>query len=228
MEVTRRNVARRKDKVGQPIALPSTLIVAAVFLGISAVASAKPGYVFGVIVGMAFLPALEEAERGAYTALETAVALAVGVTAWLLRWPLAYGLESHPSVVHRFAADVLAIIFVSAVCTAAFGMVPLRYLPGMEVRAWNKIAWVVLWALGLFGLIHILESGYGYASASSERTPTIVLGAALLVVAIVFWGYFRLRGDDGHEGEASPVGAVGPELPILSEEPDRASPPSEG
>jgi len=211
MEVTRRSVAKRKGKTGEPIALPSTLIVASVFLGISALASARPGYVFGIVIGMAFIPALDEAENGAYSAFETALALGVGTIAWFLRWPLAYGLTAHPNVFHRFIADVLAVIFVSSICSVAFGMVPLRFLPGKEVLAWNKTAWAVLWAIGMFGLVHILESGYGYASASSERTPTIVLGIALLVVAVAFWGYFRARDRAGTHGESSlPAGESAP------------------
>ncbi|MFZ0664737.1 MAG: FGLLP motif-containing membrane protein [Acidimicrobiales bacterium] len=220
MEVTRRNIVKRKSKVGQPIALPSTLIVAAAFLAISALASARPGYVFGIVIGMAFTPALEQVEKGAYAAFETALALGVGIAAWLIRWPLAYGLTAHPSVFHRFIADVLAVIFVSSICTVAFGMVPLRFLPGEEVRAWNKIGWAVLWAVGLFGLIHILESGYGYASASSERTPTLVLGIALLVVAIAFWAYFRLKDGAGAHEEPAPVAQQPASSEPMSAKPD--------
>jgi hypothetical protein len=201
MEVTRRSIAKRKNKTGEPVALPSTLIVAAAFLAISALASARPGYVFGIVIGMIFVPELEEAESGAYSAFGAVLALGIGVLAWFARWPLAYGLDAHPSAFHRFVADVLAVIFVSSVCTLAFGMVPLRFLPGEKVRAWNKTAWIVLWAVGLFGLVHILESGYGYASASTERTPTLVLGLALLVVAVAFWGYFRARGTTGTHKE---------------------------
>ncbi len=40
MEVTRRSIAKRRKTIGEPIALPSTLIVAAAFLAISALASA--------------------------------------------------------------------------------------------------------------------------------------------------------------------------------------------
>jgi hypothetical protein len=194
MEVSRRRIAKRSGKIGQPVARPSTLLIATAFMIISVLASAKPGYVFGIVIGMAFVPALEEAETGAYAAFGAALALVIGLAAWLLRWPLAYPLGAHPSVFHRFVADVLAVIFVSSVCTVAFGMAPLRFLPGEKVRAWNTWAWAVLWAIGLFGLVHILESGYGYASAAQERTPTLVLGVVMLVVAVAFWAYFRRRG----------------------------------
>ena len=198
MEATRRRVARRQHKVGQPIAMPSTLLVAGAFLAISALASARPGYVFGIVIGMAFVPALDKRETGLYSAFGAALALGIGIGAWLLRWPLAYGLDAHPAGIHRFVADVLAVIFVSSVCTIAFGMTPLRFLPGEQVRAWHQVAWIALWALGLFALVQILESGYGYASAAQERSPTVILGVALLVVAVAFWGYFRRRDESAH------------------------------
>jgi hypothetical protein len=190
-EVTRRRMAKRLGKVGHPIALPSTLLVAGAFMLISAIASARPGYVFGIIIGVTFVPALDESETGAYSALEAVLVLGVGLVAWLLRWPLSYGLRAHPDTIHRLVADLLAVIVVSCVCAVAFGMAPLRFLPGEKVRAWHGVAWVVLWALGLFGLLQILESGYGYASATQERTPTLVFGIVLLALSIAFWAYFR-------------------------------------
>jgi hypothetical protein len=164
---------------------------------------------------MTFVPALEDAESSAYSAFGAALALGIGLLAWFLRWPLAYGLDAHPNVFHRFVADVLAVIFVSSVCTVAFGMVPLRFLPGEQVRKWHKPVWIVLWALGLFALVHILESGYGYASTSAERTPTLVLGLVLLVVAVAFWAYFQRRetsqptspGEQPAENAAAPESA---------------------
>jgi hypothetical protein len=214
-EVTRRSIAKRRKKIGEPIALPSTLFVAAAFLAISALASARPGYVFGIIIGMTFVPALEDAESGAYSAFGAAFAFGIGLIAWFLRWPIAYGLDTNPNFFHRFVADVLAIIFVSSVCTVAFGMTPLRFLPGETVRKWHEAVWIVLWALGLFALVQILESGYGYASASAERTPTLVLGLVLLVVAVAFWAYFRRRktsqptgaGEQADESAAAPQSA---------------------
>ena len=53
---------------------------------------------------------------------------------------------------------------------------------------------MAIWALGLFALLQILESGYGYASAAEERTPTLVFGIALLAFSIAFWAYFLRKG----------------------------------
>jgi hypothetical protein len=197
MEVTRRQVAKRRGKIGQPMARPWTLLIAGAFLGISVLVSARPGYVFGIVISMAFVPALEEAESGAYAAFAALLALGIGLTAWFLRWPLAYGLGAHPDVFHRFLSDVLAIIFVSSVFSVAFGMAPLRFLPGDVVRSWHKGAWIALWALGLFAVVHILESGYGYASTTQERAPTLIFGIVLLAFAVAFWAYFRRKGESG-------------------------------
>jgi hypothetical protein len=193
MEVTRRWIARRRTKVGRPVAHPSTLLVALFFVACSALASAKPGYVFGIVFGLSFVPKLDDREAGAYGALQEGITFVIGLAAWFLRWPLAYGLSAHPSGLHRFVADSLAVIFVSAVCSLAFGMAPLRFLTGEKVRAWHQGAWIVLWLLGLFALVHVLESGYGYASATQERLPTLVLGVALWVLSVAFWSYFRWR-----------------------------------
>jgi hypothetical protein len=75
-------------------------------------------------------------------------------------------------------------------------MAPLRFLPGEVVRSWHKGAWIALWAVGLFGVVHILESGYGYASTTQERTPTFIFGIVLLAFAAAFWAYFRRKGEN--------------------------------
>jgi hypothetical protein len=193
MEVNRRRMAKRHEKIGEPFARPATLLVAAAFVLISVAASARPGYVFGIVIGLTFIPALEEPELGVTNAFAALLGLGIGVAAWFLRWPLAYGLAGHPGALHGFVADVLAVIFVSSIFSVAFGMAPLRFLPGHTVRKWHQGVWICLWALGLFALVHILESGYGYSSASQERTPTMVLGVALLAFSVAFWAYFRQR-----------------------------------
>ena len=196
-------------------------LIAGAFMLISAIASARPGYVFGIIIGVTFVPALEKSETGAYSALEAVLVLGIGLVAWLLRWPLSYGLRAHPDTFHRFVADLLAVIVVSCVCAVAFGMAPLRFLPGEKVRAWHQVAWVVLWAVGLFALLQILESGYGYASATEERTPTLVFGIVLLVLSIAFWAYFRIErqskqsSPDAQESESVAISPKG------TPEPDR-------
>ena len=178
--------------------MPSTLLVAGAFLAISALASARPGYVFGIVIGMAFVPALDKHEKRVVLSIRCGArsrdrnrSVAPSLAACL--WP-----RCASGGIHRFVADVLAVIFVSSVCTVAFGMAPLRFLPGEQVRAWHLGAWIALWALGLFALVQILESGYGYASAAQERSPTVVLGVALLVLAVAFWGYFRRRDESAH------------------------------
>jgi len=55
--------------------------------------------------------------------------------------------------------------------------------------------------------VHILESGYGYASTTQERAPTLIFGIVLLAFAAAFWGYFRRKGESSppeprHEGSA--------------------------
>ncbi len=219
-EITRRRMAKRLGKVGHPIALPFTLLIAGAFMLISAIASARPGYVFGIIIGVTFVPALEESETGAYSALEAVFVLGIGLVAWFLRWPLSYGLSTHPDTIHRFVADLLAVIVVSCVCAVAFGMAPLRFLPGEKVHAWHQVAWAALWALGLFALLQILESGYGYASAADERTPTLVFGIVLLAFSIAFWAYFRRKG-----GELKPTGPNAQESEPVANSPKDAPEP---
>jgi hypothetical protein len=88
----------------------------------------------------------------------------------------------------------LAAIVVAALEAVAFGLMPLRFMPGYVIYRWRRPLWAVLWLLSLFGFIHILIGpNAGYLSDLSVPALLAAMGVFALfgAISVGFWAYFR-------------------------------------
>ena len=172
--------------------VPMSLLIGVACVLLSRLTGFQPGYLYGLLIGLAFARALSEADEGRATAVGAAVMLAVAFVAWL-------GLGAMPEG-DGFGLVVLstglAALMVAGLEGATFGLLPMRFLPGEPLYAWNRILWGVLLAAGAFAFFHILiNPASGYLSDSS-RTPLFTVLALLIgfsIVSIAFWAWFRFR-----------------------------------
>ena len=109
----------------------------------------------------------------------------------------------------------MVTVVVAGLENAVFAMLPLRFMPGAAVYAWDRRVWIALMALGLFGFAHVLlnpAEGAGYL-ADTTRTSFFTLIALLAVFGIssvLFWAYFRFR-------PARPSAPAAPATPAAAE-----------
>ena len=175
-------------------AIPFTLLIAVVCVGISRLADFQPGYLYGLIIGLGFARTLDPSGEGRSGAAAAALMLVSALLAWVgLGWMVDAGIQGFVAVV---IATILAAIMVAGLEGVAFGLLPIRSLPGEPIYAWNRIVWGGLIFVGLFAFMHVLinpQSGY---LADSSRTPLFTMLALLIgfgVASVAFWGYFRFR-----------------------------------
>ncbi len=178
-------------------ALPGTLLIALGCVILSRVADFQPGYLYGMIIGFGFTRELARREQGRLDAFATITGLVVAVGAWLLL-PMVRG-SSGPgeqSFVNAMLETGCATVVVAGLEGAVFGMMPLRFLPGERVRAWNRRVWMGVLGVATFAFAHILinpSSGY---LADSSRTSMLTMLLLLVIFAggsVLFWAWFRLR-----------------------------------
>jgi hypothetical protein len=179
-------------------ALPATLIVGVLCVLISRVVNFQPGYLYGLIVGFFFAHGVEGRLEARAKAFAAAASLVVALVAWialaLLRGPAA----GVPDLTTSMLEAAMATIVVAGLENAVFAMLPLRFLPGAQVFAWNRRVWVVLMALGLFGFVHVLLNPAAGAGFLADTTRTsfftmIALLALFGLASVLFWAYFRFR-----------------------------------
>jgi hypothetical protein len=185
-----------------PRALPGTLLVGAICVLVSRVTGFQPGYLYGLIIGYVLSRELSNREEGRPVAVATAWALFGSFLAWLLLAAARAAQGGGPAVIEpsdpRFGAAVLetacAVVVVAGLEAAVFAMLPIRFLPGEKVYAWNRVAWVVLLGLGVFGFCHVvLNPSTGYLADTTRVSlfTTVALLALFGLGSVLFWAFFR-------------------------------------
>ena len=180
---------------GRMSVVTSTLVVAAACVLISRVVGFLPGYLYGLVFGYSFAVSIEPRQDGRAGALGAWWLLALAFVAWVtlgaVRIP---GVED--TVQGTIAASVLAAVVVAGIEGVVLSLVPLRFLPGELVLRWQRVRWVVLYAVGLFGFVFILlnpASGYVPQQASVPFVVALGLFAGFALASVLFWGWFRFR-----------------------------------
>jgi hypothetical protein len=179
-------------------ALPATLFIGLLCVLVSRIADFQPGYLYGLIVGFFFAHGVERRLEGRAEAVAAGTSLLAALIAWIV---LAFlrGSGSQPGDLFPVVLEAAMVtVVVAGLENAVFAMLPLRFMPGAAVYAWDRRAWVALLALGLFGFAHVLlnpAEGAGYL-ADTTRTSfftLILLLAVFGVSSVLFWAYFRFR-----------------------------------
>jgi len=192
-------------------ALPQTLLVGLLCVLVSRFADFQPGYLYGLIVGFFFAHGVERRLEGRAEAFAAASSLIAALIAWIVLAVLRGSGGQAGDLTTALLEAAMVTIVVAGLENAVFAMLPLRFMPGAQVFAWNRRVWVVLMALGLFGFAHVLlnpATGAGYL-ADTTRTSfftLIVLLALFGLASVLFWAYFRFR---PHRAAAPPSQASG-------------------
>jgi hypothetical protein len=198
---------RRTGELGRLRALPWALVIAALFVAVSRLAALQPGYLYGIVLGIAFMREVDEREEGWEEAAGALWTLAVAVGAWLLLgW-----FRGHAPTIGSFgttlAATTLSAITVAGMEAVAFGLMPFRFMPGWVVYRWNRLVWALLFGISVFAFVHILIGpNTGYLSNLSIPALLAALGVflAFSIFSVLFWAYFRFR-PARQSGESAPT-----------------------
>lgn len=172
--------------------VPVSLLIGVACVLLSRLTGFQPGYLYGLLIGLAFARELSAAEEGRATALGAALMLAVALVAWVGLGALPDGVDFGLVV----ARTALAALMVAGLEGVVFGLLPMRFLPGESLYAWNRVAWGALLALGAFAFFHILiNPASGYLSDTSRTPLFTVLGllVGFSAVSVAFWAWFRFR-----------------------------------
>lgn len=187
---------RKTGELGQLRPLPWALVIAALFVFVSRLGHLQPGYLYGIVLGAIFVSDVSDRDEGRETFYGAVWTLVAALLAWVgLTWLRGLGLPED-----GFGATLLSTAFaatlVAGLEAAAFALMPLRFLPGYTLYRWNRLAWALLWGLGLFAFVHVLIGPTsGYVSELSPGAFLAALGvfAAFGALSIGTWLYFRLR-----------------------------------
>ena len=165
-------------------ALPAGLVVAAGCVLISRLSSFQPGYLYGLIVGVAFSGSLAREQQGHTVALGSTATLVVAVAAWLV-WGMVDPVAAQPGAAFPVLVldTVLAATFIGGLVGSVITLVPLRFLPGATLASWNRKLWAVIYGVAVFGMVQIM-----LRPGSPKPHPGQVPVVTMLILFVAFGG----------------------------------------
>jgi hypothetical protein len=187
---------RKTGELGRLRPLPWALVIAALFVLISRIGNLQPGYLYGIVLGAIFVKDVSDREEGRETFYGSLWTLGAAVLAWLgLNWVRSLGYPEDGFGV-TLLSTAFAAILVAGLEAAAFGLMPLRFMPGHAVYKWNRVGWAFLFGLSVFAFIHLLigpTSGYVADLAPEAFMAALGIFAAFGALSIGTWAFFRFR-----------------------------------
>ena len=199
---------RRKPTHFIPRAIPAGLPIAVFSVVVSRLTHFEPGYLYGLVCGIAFAHKLVKSQEAFVVTFESLATLAVSVAAWLAFVPVdRSALEPGSGFGVALLDDFLASVLVGGLVGIAIGMLPLRFLPGGTVYEWSRKAWAAMFGIAMFGIVAIMlrPSAGPVRPGAAPIVTTIVLFVVFGGVSLLFRQYFARR--HGRRDEESRVTA---------------------
>jgi hypothetical protein len=201
---------RERRKIHMHV-LVGGMIIAIICVSASRAIGLSPGYCYGLIAEFVLRPHTDEKDWGRLHAIASVCVLIVSTAAFFLTVPVYHAATAaSPSPFWLILDPALNVTFLGGFASLAFGMLPLPFLPGRHVRHWNKVAWLVITAVGLIGFVAVLLTpGSGSPSELHHvaLVPLFVAFSLFALASLGFMAYFHLRPAPPVPPAPSPVGA---------------------
>lgn len=182
-------------KGGRLVTFPAGIIFAIGLVIVSRVFNFEPGFIFGLMTGIAFSDKVSEREDGAGLAIASVIVLVVAFAAWFIWIPVKANVDAthDPAFIMVVLDTLLATVWVAGVQSVVFSLIPIRFMDGQLVALWSRIAWLGIYVFALFVFVHTVlhprENQVGSQTSASVVYLSILLGV-LTVVAVSLWTFF--------------------------------------
>ena len=177
---------------------PPYILLAAVLVVVARLAHFLPGVVLGTLAEYEPGKQLSKRTAGLRVLVTYSILIVVGGAAWFA-WPSVdhAAAEEGASTLTLIADAALAAIFVTALESTVFGLIPLKFLDGHELFTWHKGIWLGLWGLSLYWfaivILHPALSTYNHHSTTAGVFWFALLFGGLMLVACATWAYFAWK-----------------------------------
>ena len=173
------------------------ILLAACLVVLSRLAHFLPGVVIGTVAEYEPTKRLNRRTAGIRVANTYGALLLIGLIAWFAWIPVEHA-ASHEgaSSLTLILDSALAIIFVSSLESAAFGLIPMKFLDGNDLFVWRKGLWAAMWGASLlwFSIVILNPALSTYSHLSTTKAIALaILFGGLMFGAVATWGYFRWR-----------------------------------
>lgn len=202
-------INRRYHKQGRLVTFPAGILFAIGLVIVSRIFNFEPGFIFGLMTGIAFSDKVSEREDGAGLALASLIVLVVAFAAWFIWIPVKANVDSthNPAFIMIVLDTLLATVWVAGIQSVVFSLIPIRFMDGQLVALWNRLAWLGIYVFALFVFVHTVlhprDNQVGTQSTASVVYLSVLLGV-LTLFAVSMWAFFFVY-NRRHEKQEEPI-----------------------
>ena len=189
---------RHHQDRGQILLRPGALVLTAALVLTSRVLHLEPGFLFGLIGGLAFATSLTPRSSGRLAVVTSIFTLGVGLVAWFLWTPVSAAAAQGDVTFWLTVADAaLAGTFIAAVETLIIGLIPMREFDGGTIKAWKFLDWAAVYSIGAYAYVLIVLRPASATGPDNNGAPwkALLMAGSFAAISIAFWAYFRFRPD---------------------------------
>jgi hypothetical protein len=200
---------RRHREWGSIVLRPGALVLTAVLVGTSRLLHLQPGYLFGLIGGLAFSSELRGKIEGRLAVLTSLFILLVALGAWFAWVPVSHAAASPGAGFWITAAEAaLGGTFFAGLATLVVGLLPLRELDGSTLKSWSTAGWVAVYLVGAYAYVLLIlrPAAASGADPHGQMWKALVAAVVFAVLCVSFWAYFRFRSRRPEVGAAAEAG----------------------
>lgn len=173
------------------------LVTGTLLVVISRLSNFLPGYCYGIFTGLVYGRKVSSKEDGEGLAASAVMLLAVALVGWFAWIPIKdAATSSDPSLWVLTIDAAFASLWVSTLTATIFGLAPLRYLYGEQVKKWSFPGWAIIYITGVFLFVYtLLNPAVGIYGKSDKVSWIAVLSLffGFGIFSLAFWSYFRFR-----------------------------------
>jgi hypothetical protein len=179
---------------------PIAILIAIIFVILCNAIHFHPGVIYGFVGAYATLSIsqrLDERQQGIAILYGTLVVLAISVATFFLR-DILYNLEWRQTGFWRYLVDdILVAGNVIGLEGLVFSLaLPLSFLDGAKLKAWNFWVWLVVACTVTFGFYYIFINKDGSFVEAAKNMKTFIMYALMglsLIVSFGTWLFFKWR-----------------------------------
>lgn len=182
---------------------PLGLVLAIVGVVLSRLIEFTPGFLIGLLLGIALAGRTTSAERAKATLVQAAVVFLIAVLGWV-GYSVLVATTTPDSFLTALAFDTTVAVTTEGLTALFIGLLPFKFLDGAVLFAHSKVMWAASFAVAAAAFVLIVvPAAWGELNGSLWVWLSVLGGFA--VVAIGLYVYFRFFAKPIEEDEPEPV-----------------------
>lgn len=186
---------------------PLGIVLTVVGVVISRLLDFSPGFLIGLILGVALSGKTTVPERAKASLVQSAVIFAFAILGWV-GYSVLSGVVDSGTFGGALLFDTLVAITTEGLTALFVGLLPFRFLEGESIFAQSKVVWMVTYVIAAFGFLAIVvpsANTWGEVGISLPLWIGIVGGFFVLAVGIYLYFRFWAKPLDETDGDDEPA-----------------------